>query len=397
MSVRVRFQERPGITYVPSSRNANSPLLADILSKPMPLIHNENKYDMDACTAASIGDEKELRQLLKINPNTMIMKNQSGWTPLLYAAYLGHNNVAAFLLDNGAKVDDSRNERWQTPLMMASACGNLSVVRLLLERGANPRICDKEKRQAIHYAASCCQNVVVDTLLAAGCDPNAADSQGTTAVHEAAMAGHEVTLISLLEKGGNLEQKNSKGENAAALACDNNKILQLISEHQAETGKQVSQPLAGIRGGPRTLSELLEEMDLGRYSDQFKSENVDLEVFFELKEQDFKDMNIAYGPKKRMLDVIKRYKTTGVIRSDAFDSPQSASNSPRGYSSHTGDENEKVTGTLRSIKNLNEETKQFVMTALEHLGNGDTNGVRAQLIHILNNLESITLKVSSHV
>lgn len=396
MSVRVRFQERPGITYVPSSRSGGTQLLADILSKPMPLHHNENKYDMDACTAASIGNEKELRQLLKINPNTMVAKNQSGWTPLLYAAYLGHNSVAAFLLDNGAKVDDSTNDRWQTPLMMASACGNLNVVRLLLERGANPRICDKEKRQAIHYAASCCQNVVVDTLLAAGCDPNAADSQGTTAVHEAAMAGHEVTLISLLEKGGNIEQKNSKGENAAALACENNKILQLLSEHQAETAKQVTPTNVGIRG-PRTLSELLEEMDLGRYSEQFKSENVDLEVFFELKEQDFRDMNIAYGPKKRMLDVIKRYKTTGVIRSDAFDSPQPSSTSPRGYSSHSGDDNEKVTLTLRTIKDLNQETKQFVMNALENLTSGDTNRVRAQLINILNNVETISLKVSSHV
>uniref|UniRef100_A0A1I7TXD4 SAM domain-containing protein n=1 Tax=Caenorhabditis tropicalis TaxID=1561998 RepID=A0A1I7TXD4_9PELO len=360
----------------------------------MPILHSDNRYDMDACTAASIGDENELRQLLKINPNTMVSKNQSGWTPLIYAAYLGHHSVASFLLDNGAKVDDSTNDRWQTPLMMASACGNHQVVRLLLERGANPRICDKEKRQAIHYAASCCQNVVVDTLLAAGCDPNAADSQGTTPVHEAAAAGHEVTLMSLLDKGGNIEQKNSKGENAAILACDNNKILQLINEHQAETAKQ--QPTNGGRGGPRTLSELLEEMDLGRYSSQFKSENVDLEVFFELKEQDFKDMGIAYGPQKRMLDVIRRYKTTGIIRSDAFDSPQSAS-SPRGYSNHAGDNVEKITGTLRSIKELNQETKQFVMSALEKLGSGDTNKVREQLINILDNIEKISLKVSTHI
>uniref|UniRef100_A0A8R1EG08 ANK_REP_REGION domain-containing protein n=1 Tax=Caenorhabditis japonica TaxID=281687 RepID=A0A8R1EG08_CAEJA len=105
MSVRVRFsQERPGITYVPSSRSGNAPLLADILSKPMPIIHQDNRFLMDACTAASIGDESMLKQLMKINPNTIVMKNQSGWTPLLYAAYLGHNSVTAFLLDNGAKL-----------------------------------------------------------------------------------------------------------------------------------------------------------------------------------------------------------------------------------------------------------------------------------------------------
>lgn len=110
MSFRVRFsQERPGVTYVPSSRSGNTDLFNDIFSKPMPIIRNEDHVLMDACTAASIGDENKLKELMKINPNTMIMKNHDGWTPLLYAAYLGHNSVAAFLLDNGAKVRISRS------------------------------------------------------------------------------------------------------------------------------------------------------------------------------------------------------------------------------------------------------------------------------------------------
>lgn len=158
-------------------------------------------------------------------------------------------------------------------------------------------------------------------------------------MHEAAATGHEITFLALLEKGGSLEQTNSKGENASHIAsgCDNQKIQQIISDHQAETAKQA--PLAGGRAARRTLSELLEEMDLGRYIDQFRHENVDLEVFFELKEQDFVDMRIAYGPKKRMLDVIQRYKTTGVIRTDAFDTPQ-APPAPGAYSSHVRTRNE---------------------------------------------------------
>lgn len=107
MSVRVRFsQERPGITYVPSSRSANGELLADILSKPMPVIEPDSRFLMDSCTAASIGDEQMLKQCMRSNPNTIVAKNQSGWSPLLYAAYLGHESVSAFLLDNGAKVSD---------------------------------------------------------------------------------------------------------------------------------------------------------------------------------------------------------------------------------------------------------------------------------------------------
>ncbi|PIO59625.1 ankyrin repeat protein [Teladorsagia circumcincta] len=143
MSVRVRFSAaRPGVAYVGERTSEGSGMAAEILSKPMPPLHKEDNFRMDAHTAASIGDVNVIEQILmlvikallaskKLDPNE---KNRSEWTPLLYAAYLGHNNVCAVLIEAGARTDDC-NHKGQTPLMMASSCGNLQVMSRFKNQG----------------------------------------------------------------------------------------------------------------------------------------------------------------------------------------------------------------------------------------------------------------------
>uniref|UniRef100_A0A0N4Y387 ANK_REP_REGION domain-containing protein n=1 Tax=Nippostrongylus brasiliensis TaxID=27835 RepID=A0A0N4Y387_NIPBR len=176
----------------------------------------------------------------KLDPNE---KNLSEWTPLLYAAYLGHHNVCSVLIEAGAKTDDC-NTKGQTPLMMAASCGNL--------------------------------------------------------------------------QGGDPFLKNNRGEDCQTIAGDDSKIHQIITEHIQR------------RAATAYSSELLEEMNLARLVDKFKTENIDLNLFFDLTEKflvffpcpqgflaalikDFEEMGIAYGPKKRMLTVIDRYRKTGQI------------------------------------------------------------------------------------
>ena len=62
-------------------------------------------------------------------------KDNSGWTPLHYAAWDGHADVAALLLDRGAEVNVKTIDGW-TPLHYAADYGHADVVALLLERGA---------------------------------------------------------------------------------------------------------------------------------------------------------------------------------------------------------------------------------------------------------------------
>ena len=58
-------------------------------------------------------------------------KNIGGWTPLMYACYIGHDHIASLLIDAGCNVN-LKNQRGQTPLMLAASCGNETVGRTLL-------------------------------------------------------------------------------------------------------------------------------------------------------------------------------------------------------------------------------------------------------------------------
>ena len=59
-------------------------------------------------------------------------------SPLLVAAYKGHEDVVQLLLDRGAKPNLA-DHMGHTPLHWAASHGHKGVVQLLLERGAEPR------------------------------------------------------------------------------------------------------------------------------------------------------------------------------------------------------------------------------------------------------------------
>lgn len=59
-------------------------------------------------------------------------KNIGGWTPLMYAAYIGHDNIANLLLEAGVNVN-ARTAKGLTPLMLAASCGIESIAYFLLQ------------------------------------------------------------------------------------------------------------------------------------------------------------------------------------------------------------------------------------------------------------------------
>lgn len=59
-------------------------------------------------------------------------KNRGSYTPLMYAAYIGHDNIVNLLLDACVDVNLA-NDKGHTPLMLAASCGNESVCYFLRE------------------------------------------------------------------------------------------------------------------------------------------------------------------------------------------------------------------------------------------------------------------------
>ena len=59
--------------------------------------------------------------------------NRGGWTPLMYAAYVGRDNILNLLLEAGAKIDIPAKKDGLTALMLASYCASESIMFVLLQ------------------------------------------------------------------------------------------------------------------------------------------------------------------------------------------------------------------------------------------------------------------------
>ena len=130
------------------------------------------------------------------------LKDDTGRTPLSWAAGTGHKAVVRLLVErDGVDINsrDSKHER--TPLIWAAFKGDEAVVRLLIER---------------------------DDV-----DLNAKDSGGNTALTLAAYNGHEAVVSLLIERDDvEINAKNKRGKTAFILAAYNGHeaIVRLLIE-----------------------------------------------------------------------------------------------------------------------------------------------------------------------
>lgn len=218
-------------------------------------------------------------------------KNSSEWTPLMYAAYLGHRELCQLLILKGAKVEEC-NERNQTALMLAASCGAVDVVRILLDFSAELNRRDQYGRSSLHYAVKYYHAVVVQLLLERGADPNLSDNNESTPLLAACENGDEKILSYLLDYKGNPNRRNKQGLDAYNLASDE-KLLALLRRY-----KQEMEP---------ALREALFQLDLQKYVKNLTEHGIKtLESLLQLTEKDLDDMGIGLlGPKRKLTNFIK--------------------------------------------------------------------------------------------
>jgi ankyrin repeat protein len=77
--------------------------------------------------------------------------NQSGWTPLIYAAARDRADIARLLIGKGANVNAAA-DNGTTALMMAAREGNLQTMLLLLEHGADAKYVSPHGHSAMSLA-----------------------------------------------------------------------------------------------------------------------------------------------------------------------------------------------------------------------------------------------------
>ncbi|XP_065056039.1 ankyrin repeat and SAM domain-containing protein 3-like isoform X2 [Rhopilema esculentum] len=232
-------------------------------------LEKDEEVPLDLYTACLIGDFITVRQLIQSGAELDRKNKNGGWTPLMYAAYVGRDTIVNLLLEAGADVKIGTPKTGTTALMLASACGNESIAYFLLQQGACVNKRDRKGQTALFHAVEGGHINVVKLLLDCEADIESRQSQThLTPLMVAAIEGHAVIFSMLIEYGADLNAKSQFGETAVSLAHSfgNITIINIVENmcQKTDTANLRGEPGlfasdSGIRDGPEKIARLTRE------------------------------------------------------------------------------------------------------------------------------------------
>ncbi|KAF6734997.1 Ankyrin repeat family A protein 2 [Oryzias melastigma] len=130
-------------------------------------------------------------------------------------------------------VINLKDEEGFTPLMWAAAHGQIAVVEFLLQNGADPHLLAKGRESALSLACSKGYTDIVKMLIDCGVDVNEYDWNGGTPLLYAVHGNHVRCVEILLESGADPTMESDSGFNAMdmAVAMGHRNVQQVIEAH----------------------------------------------------------------------------------------------------------------------------------------------------------------------
>jgi uncharacterized protein len=189
------------------------------------------------------GDADQVRTLLAADPALLDARTPEGATPVQWAVYTRHTELAPLLL--GTRAPDffescalGRTERVAelleadvalanshsadgfTGLGLACFFRHPETATLLLHRGADPNLAASNGLRVapLHSAIAAGVPELASLLLSHGADPSARESSGITPLHTAAAVGSRDMIAKLLAAGADPSAKTNDGKTPADLA-----------------------------------------------------------------------------------------------------------------------------------------------------------------------------------
>ncbi|HEV2764326.1 MAG TPA: ankyrin repeat domain-containing protein [Pyrinomonadaceae bacterium] len=231
---------------------------------------NANCKDDDGSPAVIVAASRQQGEIVKAllaggaDPNVVYDNPARGLRrspAVVFAAANGDLNVLSALLSAGADVN-ARDSGGLTPLMSAAYMGHDEIVRALVEKGAKLEEKDENGYTALMFAANRGEVGATKALLRAGAQVNARDNGGSTPVMFAAQHGYDLVVMLLLRRGADPRVKGSHGLSAVEFARQHNhpetvRILEnpnLVAMVRVNTKGMVS-----LNGKNVTLGELKAE------------------------------------------------------------------------------------------------------------------------------------------
>jgi ankyrin repeat protein len=186
--------------------------------------------------AVKSGDLNKVKLLLKSNIELLNKKDKNGKTILHHAIETGNNNIAEFIIRQGADLN-LKDEDNDSPLHYAASLGNLDIIKMLIERGAT--------------------------------SINEGGYQKITPLHYACMEGHPQVVNFLLDKGANIEAREAHERTpllavGAGLKKGNIEIVKILVERGADINavsitKHTTLTLAAWRGYKDIVNYLIDK------------------------------------------------------------------------------------------------------------------------------------------
>ncbi|XP_063286615.1 ankyrin repeat and SAM domain-containing protein 3 [Pelobates fuscus] len=189
---------------------------------------------LDVHTAASIGECDVVKQFVNRKDIDLNQPNLGGWTPLMYASYIGHDAVVSLLLEAGVDVNCC-TPSGQTPLMLAASCGNESVAYFLIQHGAKLEVRDSRGWTALFHCTSAGHQRTLRFLLENGANGDIREPvYSFTPLMEAAASGHEIIVQHLLNHGVKMTTTDQNGDTARMLAAryGHSRIVSMLDSHR---------------------------------------------------------------------------------------------------------------------------------------------------------------------
>jgi uncharacterized protein len=155
--------------------------------------------------AAALGDTETLKTHLDARPELATTFAHDGVTLLHRAAWFGHVEACALLLDRGADVATvSRDDAEQMPLHAAAQRRHADVCELLLARGAPPDAPQALGFTALHLAAYLGDEDLAILLLECGAHATVEADDGKTPADIAYLHEHDIlaTMLEVVAGGG---------------------------------------------------------------------------------------------------------------------------------------------------------------------------------------------------
>lgn len=136
----------------------------DVLLAAGAKVDQANAYGDTALKLAALHGRLDIAKKLRARRASI---DPPGWTPLIYAATGGHDDMVRYLLAEGAKID-AVSPNGTTALMIAVREEKFSTAELLIARGANVNIRNENDATALSWAERSGDSALVERLKRAG-------------------------------------------------------------------------------------------------------------------------------------------------------------------------------------------------------------------------------------